>query len=450
MSDDNEALRQLLAGATDRLVKAGVDMGPRVTTMPDVVDVRRRRLAGPRRAVEAGYLTLVRGPDGLLDWQVDTGPAATPLRAPQRRASRRGLFDARPIDQVAYKPVQGSQVSAFLKTLDDSFNPRYGLYRLDGSRADTIAPGARVLLLVHGTFSQADAIVGQLQKMPGNAGRDLLAAAQAHYDQVLVFEHPTLALGPWLNALDLARAFGGSHAQVDVVCHSRGGLVTRWWLEVLSPQLLDRARVVFVGSPLMGTGLASPYRLRTALKLLTNLAAALQQVAGLAALALPLMSVVQGLMSLVASATSVVADTPLTDAAVAMVPGLAAMSRYGPDGQTFIHGNVELEKLGFGRTQVPPGYFAVSSNFEPTDPGWRFWEAFRDIKGRVADLAGDVLFAAGNDLVVDTPSMTQLSLDAAITDNARRLDFGTNAEVHHLNYFSQPRTAAFIRGALGF
>jgi hypothetical protein len=114
-------------------VKAGVDMGPRVTTMPDVVDVRRRRLAGPRpRCNEAGYLTLVRGPDGLLDWQVDAGPAAAPLRAPQRRSSRRGLFDARPIDQVAYKPVQGSQVSAFLKTLDDSFNPRYGLYRLDG------------------------------------------------------------------------------------------------------------------------------------------------------------------------------------------------------------------------------------------------------------------------------------------------------------------------------
>jgi hypothetical protein len=50
MSDDNEALRRLMSGATERLVKAGVDMGPRVTTMPDVVDVRRRRLAGPRPA----------------------------------------------------------------------------------------------------------------------------------------------------------------------------------------------------------------------------------------------------------------------------------------------------------------------------------------------------------------------------------------------------------------
>jgi hypothetical protein len=39
---------------------------------------------------------------------------------------------------------------------------------------------------------------------------------------------------------------------------------------------------------------------------------------------------------------------------------------------------------------------------------------------------------------------------AARIDAARRLDFGTNPVVHHLNYFEQPRTAAFIREVLGF
>jgi hypothetical protein len=266
---------------------------------------------------------------------------------------------------------------------------------------------------------------------------------------VLLFEHPTLAVGPWLNALDLARAFGDTRAEIDVVCHSRGSLVVRWWLEVLSRHLLQRARVVYCGGPLMGTGLASPYRLRSALKLLTNFAAALDKASGLAALAVPLFAVVQGLMALVASATSVVARTPVADAVVAMVPGLAAMSRFGPDGKEFISGNYELEKLGFGLAQAPANYFAVTSNFESPAVGWRFWEAFRDVKTRIADAATDVLFSGENDLVVDTASMTRIGVDAVIQDATRRLDFGTNAQVHHLNYFSQPQTAAFIRGAFG-
>ena len=67
-----------------------------------------------------------------------------------------------------------------------------------------------------------------------------------------------------------------------MVCHSRGGLVTRWWLEVFQRDLMPRARVVFVASPLMGTGLASPYRLRTALKLkLTGGALSKEQIAAI-------------------------------------------------------------------------------------------------------------------------------------------------------------------------
>ncbi len=441
-----EQMRQLMEKATGRLTSLDVEMGPRMTSMPDVVDVRRRRLSDIDHSQDAGFLTLVQGADGLLDWQVDAGPS----RHPMRRAARRGLFDAQPIDQVAFKPVQGSEVAAFLAKLDKGFNDRYGLFDLAGARVDTVAASGRVLLIVHGTFSKCDAIVDQLARMKDPAGQDLLAAAKAHYDQVLLFEHPTLAVSPVLNALDLARAFAGSNAQVDVVCHSRGGLVVRWWLEVLSRPLLDRSRVVFVGSPLMGTGLASPYRLRAALKLLTNLAGALQQGAGAAALAVPLFAVVQGLMTLVASASSVAASTPLTDAAVAMVPGLASMSRYGPDGDEQIAGNYELEKLAFGWTGVPAGYFMVTSNFESDDIGWRFWQAFRGVKERVADAVTDRLFAGDNDLVVDTASMTRIGLQAQLQDPQRVHSFGTNGVVHHLNYFSQPQTAAFVRGAFGF
>lgn len=443
MTISHEQMRQLLGDATNRLVALDVDVGPKVTNMPGVVEMRRRRMSDVASGDDAGYLTLVQGDDGLLDWQIDAGPS----RYPVRRAARRGLFDAQPIDQVAFKPVQGSDVAAYLAKLDRGFNDRYGLFDLDGKRVDTVSPDGRVLLIIHGTFSKCDAIVGQLNAMPDGTGRQLLAAARAKYKQVMVFEHPTLAVGPLLNALDLARAFAGSTAQVDIICHSRGGLVTRWWLEVLSRQIAANARVIFCGAPMMGTGLASPYRLRTALKMLTNMVSVMQNVAELAALAVPLFAVVQGLMALVASATSLLAKTPIADAAVAMVPGLAAMSRFGPDGGDFISGNYELEKLSFGWSTPPTGYFSISSNFETEDPGWRFWRNFR--KENIADTATDWLFSGANDLVVDTDSMTRMASTVQITDPARKLEYGTNSVVHHLNYFSQPRTVQFIRSSLG-
>lgn len=462
MTDADAAAAALFDQATRALEAEGQPFGLQAGAAPRVADARRRRLRDdPQAATAAAYLTLVRGADGLLDFRVDAGPAMRP----QRRAARRGgagvgLFDAVPIQHTLFKPVDGSQVGSFLARLDQGFNQRYGLFDLQGRRVDQVAASGRVLLIVHGTFSDSSAIVGQLEQARDASGaaigRQLLRAAQAHYQQVLVFEHPTLQPGPWLNALDLARAFAGTQAAVDVVCHSRGGLVTRWWLEVLQRELLARARVVFVASPLMGTGLASPYRLRAALKLLANYAAALGGASALAALAVPLFKVVEGLAALLASGSSLLAHTPVADATIAMVPGLAAMSRYGPDGGEFIRGNVELEKLSFGWTVPPPGYFTVTSNFESAAVGWQFWQAFRQPVQRLGDAGADLLFAGDNDLVVDTPSMDRLGPESRITDPLpatgprRRLDFGTNDRVHHLNYFQQPEVVAFIRQALAF
>lgn len=450
-----DRLRGLMAAGVEQLRQAEVEQVVDDAPVPDVAEQRRRRFSAPEEVGRGGYLTLVQGADGLLDWQLDAGPTASPARYPTRRAARRRLFEAEAIDQMAFTPVAGSQVGEYLRKLDTGFNARYGLYDLDGRRVDAVVPRGRVLLLVHGTFSQCEAMLSQLKSTP--EGRELLQAARRAgqpYDQVLLFEHPTLAVGPVLNALDLARAFAGSQCQVDVVCHSRGGLVARWWLEVLSPHLRSGARVVFCGSPLMGTGLASPYRLRTALKLLTNYTAAVRDVSGLAAQAVPMFAVVQGLMVLVASGSAVLSHTPVVDAAVAAVPGLASMSRYGPDGpadakgkRDFIHGNFELDKLSFGWTAAPATYFAISGNFESEAVGWRFWKAFRGLGTRLADGATDALFSGENDLVVDTESMAHVSPALRIE---RRLEFGTTSTVHHVNYFEQPRTARFIRECLGF
>jgi hypothetical protein len=111
-------------------------------------------------------------------------------------------------------------------------------------------------------------------------------------------------------------------------------------------------------------------------------------------------------------------------------------------------GSYELDRLSAGVSAVPESYFAVKSNFEPTDPGWAFWKHFMKPQEWIPDLGADVVFPEENDLVVDTASMDALSDALRISGPKAVLDFGTSAVVHHLNYFAQPETAAFIRKAL--
>ena len=101
-------------------------------------------------------------------------------------------------------------------------------------------------------------------------GRYFLSKAAKQYEQVLGFEHHTVSRTPLINAAELARKFADSDAEIDIVCHSRGGLVTRWFCESLDRQIARKRRVVFVGCPLQGTSLADPRSLRHGLNLLTN------------------------------------------------------------------------------------------------------------------------------------------------------------------------------------
>ena len=95
------------------------------------------------------------------------------------------------------------------------------------------------------------------------------------YDRVVFFEHATLSVSPVINALELGRSLAGSTGQIDVIAHSRGGLIVRWWLEAFGSSLRltegKPVRVVFAGSPLHGTSLAAPDKLQGAMSLLSNI-----------------------------------------------------------------------------------------------------------------------------------------------------------------------------------
>jgi hypothetical protein len=267
----------------------------------------------------------------------------------------------------------------------------------------------------------------------------LLHRARKHYDAVLAFDHPTLAVSPLLNALDLARAFHAWKGSIDLVCHGSGGLVARWWLEVLSPAPAAQRRAVLVGSPLGGTSLAAPPRLRSALSLLTNLGGALTMAGdeASAAAARPILEVALGLMRLVSSASSFVDRTPLIDAGIALAPGLAAMSRVG--------NHPELRRLRGAREDALPAYFAVRSDFQSEKPGWSFWKYFVRTRERLKDIGAEAIFEGPNDLVVDTDSMIDLR-DGVPVPSVH--DFGTNDEVHHANYFRHMATLDFIAKSL--
>jgi hypothetical protein len=212
--------------------------------------------------------------------------------------------------------------------------------------------------------------------------------------------------------------------------------VTRWWLETFDRGDPASRRAVFVGSPLAGTGLAAPPNLKGSLSLLGNIAGAM----GTVAMAVPFLTVMTGVFRVVSSVTKLAARTPAIDAAVALVPGLAAQSRVG--------NNAELLSLRRSAGVLDDRYFAIQSNFESEKPGWKFWRYFRRMGDRARDAAADLVFDGNNDLVVDTGSMTELSDDARLPAS-QVYDFGTRDDVHHTNYFEQRETFEAIRSWLG-
>jgi hypothetical protein len=384
---------------------------------------------------------------GVLRWRFGS---AIPMISSRRAGMRAALPAGQVVKQYAFEALDTSKVSEALVNLDRRLTPdasyalgsrnSTGLSRLVQGRLVPVTgmpkvAGKRVLLLIHGTFSGSRALIDHgLAKL--TEGRDLLARAEKKYDLVLAYDHPTLSVSPVMNAFDLAALLRPQPAELDIVCHSRGGLVARWLCEGFCEPALKR-RVIFVGAPLGGTSLAAAPRLRSTLDLLTNIADVLRIGADLAA-ANPFFLAVSGLLRVFSTVTNLAARTPVFDAALALVPGLDAQSLTG--------NNEQLRRLRsntgngeFGRDPIQ--YFAIRSNFEPKEIGWNFLRLFSKPMQRLGDIGADLIFDGPNDLVVDTYSMSEV----ADTRNVKIVhDFGTSQIVHHTNYFVQKETAVAI------
>jgi triacylglycerol esterase/lipase EstA (alpha/beta hydrolase family)/CHAT domain-containing protein len=285
--------------------------------------------------------------------------------------------------------------------------------------ADVIEPGdlrpGLVLLLVHGTNSLSHARSG-LGALPEQTVARL---SEAYKGQVIAFDHPTLGTSPidnaawladWLNDID-------GDVEIDVLCHSRGGLVTRLLIE--RPDLIgqDRRRepspplpirtATFVGTPNRGTPLADTKFLSAFGDRLLSLAAVIPDN--------PVTTTLEGVV------------TVAKQLAFGLVGGLEGLVCMAPGSKLML----DLEKAWAAGT--PPvdssvRYRAVVGDFEPA-PGSGWWHSLKD--GGV-----DVVFAGEpNDVIVPTVSGFDLGAGPGIGFH-EIVVFDEHDGVAHSRYFS--------------
>jgi len=415
--------------------------------LPGEVSIGRVRSRGRVSPADNVAVMTLMDVDGVLVWE-DGALSASTVGARRWRRAGAPQADGTVVTQVKYqKPLGVSSIVDKLHTFDASLTPEAGNDRTPGSALleyDTslnrISGSAEpqnegpILLLIHGTFSNTGNLAQELRLNPAFVKR----LKKSGYRQILGYDHFTVSRTPIINAADLARRFARTDAELHIICHSRGGLVTRWFCEMLDRQPNRHRRVVFVGCPLQGTSLADPKSLRNGLNLMTNVGRALGQGFAL----VPFLAAASGLMQILSSVTSIGAKTPLVDAGIGLLPGIAAMSR--------IEKHAELNTLNHGAATDRDHYYAVCSNFETEDPGWKFWKYFN--KGKLADSAADYLvFEQDNDLVVDTSSMTYHAFGAApdFTNANRFCRFDGAQRVHHTAYFREPETLEFTARSFG-
>jgi hypothetical protein len=304
---------------------------------------------------------------------------------------------------------------------------------------------ARILLMIHGTFSSTAGGFSALCVTPW--GQEFLKSALEYYDLILGYDHRTLSEDPYSNAVELFECLTTLAikypARMDAICHSRGGLVLRSLVESILPKAgawqADVGNCVFVAATNGGTLLAEPDNWQTLLDLYTNLAAATSRVLALfpqtAAAGLILKETVSTLSALVKA---------LASGAITAngIPGLAAME---PDGK-FV---TEINKTQSGQKgPIESQYYVIESNFEAKllpDGTHEPKEFPKRLVFLLADKLLDQLMREANDLVVNTRSMSAIDMEAGnfVKD---KLDFGKNSAVYHTNYFTRNEvTSALAR-----
>jgi hypothetical protein len=249
---------------------------------------------------------------------------------------------------------------------------------------------------------------------------NLLGRLQRHYgNRVFGYDHPTLSVDPLENARDLAARLP-PNTPIDILCHSRGGLVTR---ALLQHPKLEKARenlkirnVIFMGAANEGSPLAEPAHLEDLLATFTGMFSASAR-ADVRAAHLDL---------LVKAARVLLAPG-------AKLPGVAALRP----------GSQLIGDLSGATTLPVEKYTFIAAHFD---------HAANAAVGVVEPISDRVFEATPNDLVVPLAGMSQVGkvpprqeLDPDLTLDRP----APQGHVYHLNYLDSQAVRDHIAGFLG-
>ncbi|WP_156312028.1 DUF7379 domain-containing protein [Methylobacterium platani] len=438
------ATRRSLPQEASARLTVPVGPGEDAVVLLEQAEVYSWSLPAARLAVPAG----ARRAGGAVDqvaFDLPLGPVAPD------RTDRRMLGGAllAPVRAYVFRFVGRRLVDGAVRIQEHNVRP--GLVRIAGrdpaawAAGEPIVPAApkaggrhRVLLAIHGTFSSTAGGFGQLG--PTAWGGAFLNACQARYDLVLGYDHRTLSETPAENAVALLAALrgldwgGGAAPEIDVVAHSRGGLVARWLIEALAPGSGWGAvfrRAILVGATNGGTELARPENWSAFLDLYTNLAVAACRALTFLPQAAPVATI---LAETIATLGEFVKQIPLSGLDSGVAPGLFAMTPDNP----FLKDLNGLQPGQFAAADAI--YHVVSSSFAPTLFGTDHQP--KEFPLRLVQVLGSstvtaLMRGAENDLVVDTPSMS--AIDSAFGDFVRdTLHFAASPQIYHTNYFARP------------
>ncbi|WP_374359744.1 esterase/lipase family protein [Pseudoduganella danionis] len=279
------------------------------------------------------------------------------------------------------------------------------------------ARGRKVLLMVHGICSSSEGAFSELER-----DGTLATLVDRYQGQVYGYDHWTIAKTPQQNALDLLQLLpADGQWQLDVLCHSRGGLVVRSLLAeatqdstLAAIRIARRGRIASVGAAIFvaaanqGTPLAQPADVQSFL----NIAAMLATISGALGLdlviALARLVLNQGLQR---PSIAALASQSALQAQLAAGSSLLAAARVYYARADFAYGGSALEQTGA--------------------------------------LINHLLISADNDVIVPYDSVL-LPQAAPAADHL--LDFGTpqkrQSEVWHTEFFRQPAMREFILRAV--
>jgi len=259
---------------------------------------------------------------------------------------------------------------------------------------------------VHGTFNLCHTGFGRVPQ-------SLMTDLHSRYGgRVFGFDHFSVSVSPTENVRWLAKQLPhGAGLEVDIVAHSRGGLVARVMTERadevgLLPEMLRVRNLVMVGTPNAGTALADRDHLRDLLDRVTNI-------------------------------LEFVPDNPVTDTldvVLTVIKQLAVGAFGGLDGIMSMNPRGDyLTQFLNQPAAVSATYHAVAANYEPPD-GSALLRSVRDV-------ATDRVFGdAKNDLVVPTDGVFTAA-GASAFPVAEPLVFDAAAGVDHSSFWDRPQFA---------